>query len=67
MIQINFKFFVNDFDWTSKEIFLNSGLNTKILANIKNINYEVKILINIRKYQLVKFWSNRSFSDLKLV
>ena len=43
------KFLVNDIDWTSKEIFLNSGLNTKILGNIKNINYEVKNIDQFKK------------------
>ena len=35
-------FFVNDFNWRFKDIYFNSGLNTKILGNIKNINYEAK-------------------------
>ncbi len=35
-------FIVNDFDWTSREKFFKSGINTKLLANIKNINYETK-------------------------
>ena len=35
-------FIVNDFDWKSKDIFLDNGLNTKILGNLRNINYEVK-------------------------
>ena len=49
MIQINLKnFIVNDFDWTSKDIFLDSGLNTKILGNLRNINYEVK---NVDEYK----------------
>ena len=41
-------FIVNDFDWTSKDIFLESGLNTKILGNLRNINYEVK---NVDEYK----------------
>tara|TARA_B100001248_G_scaffold209252_1_gene163320 strand:+ start:26460 stop:28856 length:2397 start_codon:yes stop_codon:yes gene_type:complete len=35
-------FLVNDFDWNSKELFFESGINTKILGNIRNINYEAK-------------------------
>ncbi len=34
------KFFVNDFIWSSKEILFDSGISSKILGNIKNINYE---------------------------
>ncbi len=41
-------FIVNNFDWTSKDIFLDSGLNTKILGNLRNINYEVK---NVDQYK----------------
>ena len=35
-------FFVNDLNWRFKEINFNTGINTKILGNIKNINYEAK-------------------------
>ena len=35
-------FFVNDFNWRYKDINFNNGINTKILGNIKNINYEAK-------------------------
>ena len=35
-------FFVNDFNWRFKDINFNTGINTKILGNIKNINYEAK-------------------------
>ncbi len=41
-------FIVNDFDWRSKDIFLESGLNTKILGNLRNINYEIK---NVDEYK----------------
>ena len=41
-------FVVNNFDWSSKDIFLDSGLNTKILGNLRNINYEVK---NVDEYK----------------
>ena len=36
------KFLVNDFDWNFKEFNLNNGLNSKILGNIKNVNYDSK-------------------------
>ena len=35
-------FFVNDLDWSSRSLYLNSGLKNNILANIRNINYEAK-------------------------
>ena len=42
-------FIVNDFDWKSKDIFLDNGLNTKILGNLRNINYEVKNIDNFKE------------------
>ena len=42
-------FVVNNFDWSSKNIFLESGLNTKILGNLRNINYEVKNVDNYKE------------------
>ena len=41
-------FIVNDFNWESKEKLFNSGVNTKLLANIKNVNYEAK---NVEPYK----------------
>ena len=41
-------FVVNNFDWSSKDIYFNSGINTKILGNLRNINYEVK---NVDEYK----------------
>ena len=41
-------FLVNDFDWESKEFNFNSGINSKFLANFKNINYEAK---NVSKFK----------------
>ena len=41
-------FFINDFNWESKDFLPNNSLNTKLLGNIKNINYEVK---NIENYK----------------
>ena len=36
------RFFINDFYWNLKEKNFDKGLNTKILGNLKNINYETK-------------------------
>ena len=41
-------FIVNDLNWSSKDIYFNSGLKSNILANLKNINYEAK---NIDEYK----------------
>ena len=35
-------FLMNDFNWESNGYFLKSGINSKILGNVKNINYESK-------------------------
>ncbi len=35
-------FLTNDFNWSSRQIFLDNGINNKILGNFKNVNYEVK-------------------------
>ena len=35
-------FFVNDFEWSSNDIVLNSKIKNKFLAKFKNINYEAK-------------------------
>tara|TARA_A100001015_G_scaffold321674_1_gene453933 strand:- start:5974 stop:8370 length:2397 start_codon:yes stop_codon:yes gene_type:complete len=35
-------FLINDLNWESKDINLFSGINTKFLGNLKNINYEAK-------------------------
>ena len=43
------KFLINDFEWTSNDINLNSKFDGKFLANIKNINYEVKNLDKFKK------------------
>tara|TARA_B100001057_G_scaffold360894_1_gene363273 strand:+ start:5041 stop:7443 length:2403 start_codon:yes stop_codon:yes gene_type:complete len=36
------KFLINDFDWDIKEFNFSSGINSKLLAKIKNVNYEAK-------------------------
>ena len=41
-------FLVNDFNWESRDFAFNSGINTKLLGNLKNINYESK---NVSKYK----------------
>ena len=35
-------FLVNDFDWSFKEFNFKSGLSSKLLGKIKNVNYEAK-------------------------
>ena len=35
-------FFVNDLNWTSKDIYFQNGLKGSFLSKIKNINYEAK-------------------------
>ena len=55
-------FFVNDFNWSSKTVSHNSGLNTKLLGNIKNINYEAK---NVDLYK--KDLSNEVYGALGLM
>ena len=35
-------FLVNDFDWQDNELNFENGLNSKFIANLKNINYETK-------------------------
>ena len=42
------KFLVNDLDWKFKEFKFLSGLQTKLLGNIKNVNYESK---NVSEYK----------------
>ena len=41
-------FLVNDFNWTSNNFNFNNGFSSKILGNIKNINYESK---NVSTYK----------------
>ncbi len=38
----NTSFLINDFDWTFKDKTFGQGFNTKILGNLRNINYETK-------------------------
>jgi LPS-assembly protein len=35
-------FLINDFSWNSKDFLFKNGINTKLLGNLKNINYETK-------------------------
>ena len=48
-------FFINDFDWNFKIFDENSIFNNKLLANFKNINYEVKNVDVYKKIRLQKF------------
>jgi LPS-assembly protein len=41
-------FLINDFNWVSRNIGSNSGVDTRFLGNLKNINYETK---NVDKYK----------------
>ena len=41
-------FLVNDFNWNSRSKIFKSGLNSEILANFKNVNYEAK---NVKPYK----------------
>ena len=42
------KFLINDFDWDIKDFNFSSGLNSKLLAKIKNVNYEAKNTDNLK-------------------
>ncbi len=42
------KFLVNDLDWKFKEFKFLSGIQTKLLGNLKNVNYESK---NVAEYK----------------
>ena len=42
------KFLINSFEWNSLDKIFNSGVQSSLLANIKNINYETK---NIEAYK----------------
>ena len=35
-------FLVNDLNWTFRDINFNNGINSKILGNLKNLNYETR-------------------------
>ena len=41
-------FLINDFDWNSKELNFNNGLNGTFLGKIKNVNFETR---NIEKFK----------------
>ena len=36
------KALINDFDWTSRDFNYKSGINSKLIEKIKNVNYETK-------------------------
>ena len=60
-------FLINDFNWSSRDSYLNNGLKTKVLGNIKNINYEAKN-VGIYKDSLTNelFGSVGIMSELKM-
>lgn len=35
-------FFVNDLDWSSRELVFKTGVKSKVITNLRNINYEAK-------------------------
>jgi LPS-assembly protein len=43
------KFLVNDFDWRMREFNSKSGFKTKLLGNIKNVNYNSKNISNLKE------------------
>ena len=47
---------VNDFDWNFKEFNLSNGLNSKILGQIKNVNYDSKNIDNYKKSPTSEFF-----------
>jgi LPS-assembly protein len=51
-------FLVNDIDFFSNELVFDNGLNTKILANIKNINYESKNVEIYKNNPTVELYSS---------
>ena len=53
------KFLVNDFDWKLREFKYKSGLKSKLLGNMKNVNYETN---NVTKYK--KDFTNEFFGAI---
>ena len=48
MIQISLQILSNDLNWSSKNIFFNTGIKSKFIGNLRNINYEAK---NVELYK----------------
>ena len=42
------KFLVNDFDWNLRSYNFNSGIQSKLLGKIKNVNYSAKNIENLK-------------------
>ena len=42
------KFLINDFDWKFKDVNFSNGFNGKLMAKLKNVNYEAK---NVSSYK----------------
>ena len=60
-------FFVNDLTWNFKEIYHQSGISSKLLANFKNINYEAKNVDNFKEdYTSDLYGAFGYFSELDL-
>ena len=48
-------FLVNDLNWVYNDFIFPSGFESKILGNLKNINYETKNVDYIKKTRLANF------------
>jgi len=60
-------FLVNNFNWNFKDTYLSSGLNTKILGNFKNINYETKNIDLYKNDTTSEFFGSLGYlSELRL-
>ena len=53
-------------DWTSREKFFKSGVNTKLLANIKILTMKQRMLSHQRKWDQRTLWCSGLLSELKL-
>ena len=49
-------FIINELDWNFKEINFNSNINTKLIGNFKNINYETKNVNLFKKDATSEFY-----------
>ena len=48
-------FLVNDLNWTFRDINFNNGINSKILGNLKNLNYETRNVDIYKRIQLANY------------
>ena len=59
-------FLVNDLDWESNDIIINSSIKNKLLGKLKNINYEAKN-IDLFKFKIkITYYSNATSCVLYL-